>query len=102
MTLEMPQRGQGTVKPEAKGFEEIIQGGWMGVPAASTFSLLCKTVADIVQQSNGNKKNEILTSTQLYCDDVLLKKDTRWLCEDDYRAARDAEGFATPDESYWI
>jgi hypothetical protein len=101
-TLEMLKSGQGTVKPEAKEFEEVIQGGWTGAPAASTFSLLYKTVAEIVQQLNGDKENEILTGPEIYHDDVLLEKDTRWLCEEDYRAVRKAEGFETPDESYWV
>jgi len=98
-TLEMLKTGQGTVKPEAKEFEEVIQAGWTG--AATTFSLLCKTVTDIVQQSSSNKKNGISANPQLYCDDVALEQDTRWLCEEDYRAARMAEGFDIPEEDCW-
>jgi len=99
-TLEMLKGGQGTVKPEAKEFEAIIQAGWTGAPVASTFSLLRKTVADIVQSSS-NERKKISADPQLYCDDVALEEDSRWLCEGDYRAARIAEGFEAPDADSW-
>ncbi|KAF2245093.1 hypothetical protein BU26DRAFT_522218 [Trematosphaeria pertusa] len=100
-TFSILKGGQGVVEEAARDFEGVIQAGWMGVhrPAAS-FSQLRKAIASISGQINVNgahQNDKSCPSLQLACDDLVVEKDTRWMDEEDYRAACKADGFETLD-----
>jgi serine/threonine protein kinase len=85
--------GQGIVDEEARDFRKVIQEGWTG--AVSSFSSLKKGIADIgddmVDQSG-------LSEAQSDVDHLTLEEDPRWMNEEAYRAAWQAQGYETPDD----
>lgn len=101
-TFSILKGGKGVVDEAARDFEEVIQAGWIGVPRpASSFSQLRKAIAGIVGQIGGNgvhQSEDPSSSSQLACDDLVVEEDTRWMDEEDYRAACKAEGYETPDD----
>ncbi|KAF2276153.1 uncharacterized protein EI97DRAFT_433567 [Westerdykella ornata] len=100
-TFSILKGGQGAVDEAAREFEEVIQAGWTGVaPATSSFSQLRKTIVGIIRQINANSVDHTgdpFRSSQWAPDDFAAEEDSRWMDEEDYRAACKAEGYETPD-----
>jgi serine/threonine protein kinase len=85
--------GYGIVEEAARDFEKVIQAGWTG--AVSSFASLRRSIGGIgdslVNQSD-------LPEAQSDVDHLTIEEDPRWMNEETYRVAWQAQGYETPED----